>query len=63
MYDKHVVPCSVLDEGGIRRRINLSSSQRELSATPLNARVPLGDLATGQVWVGMAGGGGGQVFP
>lgn len=44
------LPCSILDEGGIRRRINLSSSQRELSATPLNARVPLGDLVTGQVW-------------
>lgn len=41
---------SVLDHGGGRKRINLSSSQRELSATPLNARVPLGDLITGKVW-------------
>ena len=40
---------SILDEGGIRRRINLSSSQREVNATPLNARVPLSDLVTGQV--------------
>lgn len=46
-YNFHL--SSILDEGGIRRRITFSSSQREVNATPLNARVPLSDLVTGQV--------------
>lgn len=40
---------SVTDDSGSRRRIHLSSSQRELSATPLNARIPLGELLADQV--------------
>lgn len=39
---------TVLDSGGSRRRLQMSSSQREVAVTPLNARVPLTAL-TGEV--------------
>lgn len=43
------IELSVVDKSGSRRRIQLSSSLKEIAATPLNARVPLIGLLTGQV--------------
>ena len=40
---------SILDRGGSRRRLQLSTSMREISASPLNARAPLTGLCMGQV--------------
>ena len=40
---------SILDGGGSRRRVQLSSSLREISTSPLNARAPLAGMITGQV--------------
>ena len=39
----------VIDGSGSRRRINLSNSVREVSSSPLHARVPLTNLTTGKV--------------
>ena len=41
--------CSICDSGGSRRRIFLSSAHKEMSATPLHARVPLSSLPRGEV--------------
>lgn len=43
------VELSVLDKSGNHRRIQLSSSVKDVSVTPPNARVPLTSLFTGQV--------------
>ncbi len=42
------VDLSVVDSSGSRRRIQMSTSQREIAVTPLNARVPLATI-TGEV--------------
>ncbi len=42
------IDMSVMDSSGGRRRIQMSTSQREVAVTPLNARVPLGAI-TGEV--------------
>ena len=39
----------VVDGSDNRRRINLSTSVRELSSSPLHARVPLNQVTTGKV--------------
>ena len=41
----------VVDGHGSRRRIHLSNSVRELSASPLHARVPLHNLSQAKVRV------------
>ena len=45
------IELSVVDKSGSRRRIQLSSSVKEIAATPLNARVPLTGILTGHVSV------------
>ena len=40
---------SVVDTAGNRRRLHLSTSQREVNATPLNARIPLVGVLVGSV--------------
>ena len=46
------IDLSVIDKSGNRRRVQMSTSQREVAATPLNARVPLASIITGQVrWI------------
>ena len=42
---------TVLDGAGCRRRVQLSSSLREVSASPLNARVPLSGVLLIDQWV------------
>ncbi len=43
------IDLGVMDSSGSRRRIQMSTSQREMAVTPLNARVPLSGVITGQV--------------
>lgn len=44
---------AVVDGGGCRRRIQLSTSLREISASPLNARVPLAGVLVTDQWVNL----------
>lgn len=43
------IDLGVVDSSGSRRRIQMSTSQREIAVTPLNARVPLSGVIIGQV--------------
>ncbi len=65
MMSCDLLPSSVLDGRGSRRRVQLSTSLREISVSPLNARVPLPGLCAEEVSYtgggrgGEEGGGGG----